>query len=143
MLGAPRSLGKDQTMREFSCARVVTDAEGRTRFAETTVTMVETEYSPPAGPLDVGAVGPAVSAAVIGSDTGWAGARFHPAPARQLMVVLGGRGAITVSDGETREFGPGEAVLLEDTDGEGHSSQFFGETTVLVVRLGEADDASR
>jgi len=30
---------------------------------------------------------------------------------------------ITVSDGETREIGPGEILLVEDVSGKGHISQ--------------------
>jgi mannose-6-phosphate isomerase-like protein (cupin superfamily) len=129
-------------MRQFRYATVVTDLEGRSRFTDACLPMVETDFSPPAAPLDLAILGTAQSVAVIGSNTGWHGEVFHPAPARQLMVVLSGRGAITVSDGETRELGPGDAVLLEDTFGAGHSSRFFGETKVLVIRLGQGDALS-
>ena len=46
----------------------------------------------------------------------------HVAPRRQWVMALRGRVAITVSTGERREFGPGEPILLEDIEGDGHVS---------------------
>jgi hypothetical protein len=37
-------------------------------------------------------------------------------------MCVRGRGAIAVSDGERREFGPGIPILVEDTTGVGHTS---------------------
>jgi quercetin dioxygenase-like cupin family protein len=44
----------------------------------------------------------------------------HVAPQRQWIVVLSGRVAITTTDGNCRELGPGEVILAEDTAGRGH-----------------------
>jgi hypothetical protein len=33
---------------------------------------------------------------------------------------------LTVGDGETRRFGPGSVVFVEDTDGQGHQSRALG-----------------
>ena len=46
--------------------------------------------------------------------------RPHVAPRRQWALLLEGRAEITTSEGERREFGAGEALLLEDTTGDGH-----------------------
>jgi uncharacterized cupin superfamily protein len=72
---------------------------------------------------------------VISSDAGWQGQTFHPAPARQFMVLVEGSGRITTSDGKTRTCSTGTRFLLEDTTGRGHSSEFFEKTTVLVIRM--------
>lgn len=48
---------------------------------------------------------------------------WHPAPRRQYIVNLDAGVRITVSSGETREIGPGEVFLVEDTHGKGHISQ--------------------
>ena len=45
---------------------------------------------------------------------------WHRAPRRQYVVSLAGGVEITVSDGETRNIGAGEIVLVEDTTGKGH-----------------------
>jgi hypothetical protein len=44
----------------------------------------------------------------------------------------------TASDGETRLFTPGSAILLEDTTGQGHSSRTVdGEVLIAVTQLGD------
>ncbi len=62
---------------------------------------------------------------------------WHPAPRRQFLVTLSGRIAITASDGETRRFGPGDVLLVEDTEGEGHRNEILdGSWRTLVIVLG-------
>ena len=52
---------------------------------------------------------------------------FHCAPRRQYLVILEGSAEITVSSGERREFGAGEVLLLEDTEGRGHRTRSTSE----------------
>jgi len=51
---------------------------------------------------------------------------WHPAPRRQYIINLDGGVKITASDGEAREIGPGEVILVEDISGKGHLSQSLG-----------------
>jgi len=51
---------------------------------------------------------------------------WHPAPRRQYVINLDAAVNITAGDGETRHIGPGEIVLVEDTRGKGHISEFVG-----------------
>jgi quercetin dioxygenase-like cupin family protein len=44
----------------------------------------------------------------------------HVAPRKQWIIVLSGRAAITTTDGQCREVGPGDVILAEDTTGRGH-----------------------
>lgn len=48
---------------------------------------------------------------------------FHNAPARQYIALMDGEIEIETSDGETRQFGPGDVLLVEDTTGKGHRSR--------------------
>ncbi len=48
---------------------------------------------------------------------------WHNTPRRQFVIILEGGVDFTVSDGETRRFGGGDVVLLEDMNGEGHYSK--------------------
>ncbi|MYE13782.1 MAG: hypothetical protein F4X99_19430 [Gammaproteobacteria bacterium] len=48
---------------------------------------------------------------------------FHNAPRRQFVVNLAGSVDIGVGDGTVRRLGPGEILLAEDTEGEGHTSR--------------------
>ena len=49
------------------------------------------------------------------------------------MILLRGRMAIQVSDGERREAGPGAIVLVEDTEGEGHLSTPLTDDVMFVM----------
>ncbi len=51
---------------------------------------------------------------------------WHPAPRRQYIINLDAGVKITASDGEAREIGAGEVVLVEDICGKGHLSQSIG-----------------
>jgi len=51
---------------------------------------------------------------------------WHPAPRRQYIINLDAGVKITASDGEAREIGAGEVILVEDTNGKGHLSQAIG-----------------
>ena len=51
---------------------------------------------------------------------------WHRAPRRQYVISLAGGVEITVSDGETRNIGAGEIVLVEDTTGKGHITKSSG-----------------
>lgn len=51
---------------------------------------------------------------------------WHPAPRRQYIINLDGGVKITASDGESREIGAGEVILVEDISGKGHLSQAIG-----------------
>jgi len=48
---------------------------------------------------------------------------WHNAQHHQFVIILEGEVDFTVSDGETRRFGTGDVVLLEDTTGKGHYSK--------------------
>ena len=48
---------------------------------------------------------------------------WHNTPRRQYVIILEGDVDFTVSSGETRRFGGGDVVLLEDTGGKGHYSK--------------------
>ena len=51
---------------------------------------------------------------------------WHPAPRRQYIINLDGGVRITASDGEAREIGAGEVILVEDVTGKGHLSKSIG-----------------
>jgi uncharacterized cupin superfamily protein len=51
---------------------------------------------------------------------------WHPAPRRQYIINLDGGVRITASDGEVREIGAGEVILVEDVRGKGHLSKSIG-----------------
>ena len=73
----------------------------------------------------------------------------HPAPRRQLAVILAGMLEVECGEGEVRRFGPSSVVLLEDTTGTGHITRVV-EAPCRFVQIalaapsssGDAADAS-
>ena len=53
-------------------------------------------------------------------------ADWHPAPRRQFVIVLSGQLEIGFEDGSKKVFGPGDARLMEDTTGKGHTTTAIG-----------------
>jgi quercetin dioxygenase-like cupin family protein len=51
---------------------------------------------------------------------------WHNAPRAWFLIVLQGASEVTTSDGQTRHFGPGSVVLLDDTTGKGHQTRAVG-----------------
>jgi len=51
---------------------------------------------------------------------------WHPAPRRQFVIILSGQLEIGLGDGGKRVFGPGDARLVEDTTGKGHTTRVLG-----------------
>ncbi len=66
-----------------------------------------------------------------GLDQSW-----HPAPQRQIVVVLDGTLEVTTGDGATRRFGPGNAFLADDMASRGHLTRTIdGAAHVLFVPM--------
>jgi uncharacterized cupin superfamily protein len=51
---------------------------------------------------------------------------WHPAPRRQFVIILSGQLEIGFGDGTKHIFGPGDARLVEDTTGQGHTTGVHG-----------------
>jgi len=58
---------------------------------------------------------------------------WHPAPRRQVVIILTGQLELGFADGSRHLFGIGDVRLLEDTTGEGHTTRVVGIETVLVA----------
>lgn len=66
-------------------------------------------------------------------------ANWHPPPSRVLNLIVSGEFQIDVSDGETRTFGPGGVILVEDTRGRGHRTRVVGSERACFAMIGLAD----
>ena len=64
---------------------------------------------------------------------------WHPAPRRQYVISLSGQLEIGLGDGTLRRFGPGDARLVEDTTGQGHTTRVVsdGPSVTAVVPLAD------
>jgi len=113
--------------------RVYNADDGRTRFEDCETSFTSADFAPPAPPIEVTAPTPAREVLFIRFEAGWNDAA-HPAPARQWMFVLSGRGESSAS-GETRSWGPGAVILLEDTSPPGHGTTILEDALLAVVRV--------
>jgi hypothetical protein len=64
---------------------------------------------------------------------------WHNAPQAWFLIVLQGKSAVTTSDGQVRQFGPGSIVLLDDTTGKGHQTRVVGKIDHIAAVIPVAD----
>jgi len=57
---------------------------------------------------------------------------WHPAPRRQWVIILKGELEIGLGDGSLWKFGPGDARLVEDTTGQGHTTRVGNEPCICA-----------
>jgi mannose-6-phosphate isomerase-like protein (cupin superfamily) len=121
-------------MNTFRYVKTFTGETGASHFEELEVALEATDFAPPADPVLVAALGQATgSLLLVGGPRDWRGDVPHPTPRRQVFCILEGRFRVTVSAGVSREFGPGDLLLLEDTWGQGHTTQFLSERVVVAA----------
>ena len=105
--------------------RVYSSSDGVSHFSDEAVAMEPGVYVQGIPLVDSGETQPATelrfSHVAAGYDSDW-----HPAPRRQFVCVLSGVAELRVGDGDTRRFGPGSVVLVEDTAGQGHQTRALG-----------------
>ena len=119
--------------------RMYNDAEGESHFQDLTVGLEERDFAPPAAPAYVAPFLEASGTLFFGVQPGWGGETPHPTPQRQLFSILRGTVELTVSDGERRQLGPGDLLLLDDTEGRGHSSHVVGRDELVIFGAVLAD----
>lgn len=112
--------------------RLYTDEHGETHFEDREVELTPTDFAPPMEPFDVSAPVSAEQLVFVGLPAGGHG-DWHVAPRRQYWVGIKGRLDVTASDGETRRFGPGSVVLLDDVSGKGHVTRILDGTPAQGV----------
>lgn len=60
---------------------------------------------------------------------------WHPAPQRQFVIILSGQLQIGFEDGSTKVFGPGDARLMEDLTGKGHTTTAVGDEPCVTATI--------
>ena len=116
--------------------RLYSDRDGESRFEEIEIELELTDYAPPAAPLYLTTATPAKEFSFMRAPAGWS-SDWHPSSGRNLFFVLSGEWEVTAGNGESRTFGVGSVLLVEDTEGKGHSSRVTSETdsSAGMVRL--------
>jgi hypothetical protein len=114
--------------------RLYATEDGESHFEHIEVDLSLTDYAPPAPPLALSEMSAATQCGFMQAPAGWS-SDWHPSSARNLFVVLSGEWEVTASDGESRRFGVGSVLLVDDTSGKGHSSRVVSETDSLAVMV--------
>ena len=112
--------------------RLVADNSGKTRFEDATLQLDEADYRPPAPMVYVSHAFQTDGVQFVRLPAGWVADALN-VPKKQFMLCLQGRVEITASAGEKRSFGPGDCILMEDVEGDGHRSSVAGEEFVAAV----------
>jgi quercetin dioxygenase-like cupin family protein len=60
---------------------------------------------------------------------------WHPAPRRQFVIIISGQLEIGLGDGSKHVFGPGDARLVEDTTGQGHTTATYGDEPCVTCTV--------
>jgi hypothetical protein len=60
---------------------------------------------------------------------------WHPAPRRQFVIILSGQLEIGLGDGSKHVFGAGDARLVEDTTGQGHTTRVLGKQPCITATV--------
>lgn len=104
-------------MKQFPVTRIYSDENGDSRFEDIFILMND------AG--DIGALSEtlAVKGIIFREVEPSYDYDFHNAPQKQYIILLDGGIEIETSLGETRKFGAGEILLVEDTTGKGHRTR--------------------
>jgi hypothetical protein len=112
--------------------RLYCDQSGESHFADVAEELTLVNFAPPADAVRLSSFFPATRTSFFSAPAGWTG-DWHPAPARNLFVLVAGEWEITASDGETRTLLPGSIILVEDTKGKGHLSRVVSDEDSLAV----------
>lgn len=94
--------------------------DGGSRFTDVEVGLAHPMVGPRRSRVAVSPPLPGTQATFVALPDGLVEIPPHPAPRRQVLVIVEGVAEIETSDGATRRFGPGDVVVVEDTEGAGH-----------------------
>ena len=126
--------GESMTDRRIRIVRLYADQAGESHFSDEQLETAAADFVPPAPAIYVSAPAEAKRSLFLLLPDGWYG-DLHPAPSRQLMVMVTGILEVMASDGEVRRFKSGDAVLVEDIFGKGHATKSIdGKSIVAVVQ---------
>src|SRR5271165_3394940 len=122
--------------------RIFADDRGESHFAEVEIPLTLTAVAAHLPPMRTS---PSIASihvqflvappAVIAHD-------WHPAPARQFVLLLNGKLEVEVTDGERRVFTQGSVVFLGDTKGRGHKDHAMNDDELCLALIRVPDEVT-
>ncbi len=119
--------------------RLASDHDGTSHVGEVETPLQPVAYAPPAPPFHLSAPLAASRALLSVMPVGWFG-DWHPSPVRQLYVALAGELEVVASDGARLIVHPGDVVLVEDTEGQGHTTRVLGDEPARGIFIHLSDE---
>ena len=110
-----------------------TDEQGETHFSVYEIQERELAVGPPPNPKgQMSDFGEVTTMSVISFPSGTE-APAHNAPQPYIVIVLSGEGEVVTSDGEARQFHPGEVLFCNDLTGKGHVTRALTDMILAFV----------
>jgi hypothetical protein len=110
------------------------DEAGESHFEDREMDLGLVDYAPGLPPLGLSSILRAHNVRFMNAPAGWS-SDWHPSAARNLFIVVTGEWEVTASDGETRRFGVGSVLVVEDTTGKGHTSRVTSDVDSLAAMV--------
>ena len=129
-------------MQRAKYTRLYADESGESHFEDLEIELVPVDFAPPAAPANIAQFLPTARSLWFGAPAGWVGEKPHPSPHHQIFCILQGECEVTVSDGGVRRFTIGSVILMQDTQGKGHSTRVISKDDILVFGVVLADSQS-
>jgi len=117
---------------------IYADGAGETHFRDFPIALAPRDFAPPSAPMGVSIDTALTTGVFLELPPGW-DPKYHATPRRQWVVILRGQLNITMTDGTTVSFRPGDVLLFNDANSKGHRSLVEGEGTVACFLVGLAD----
>lgn len=116
--------------------RVYPSPDGETHFQDVAVPVAPEVYVPGIPLVGVGEPHPVTALTFTRLEAGYT-SDWHPARCRQFVSIMAGVMELTVTDGETRQFGPGSVFLVVDAPGtgKGHQTRSVGSEDCLFFTV--------
>ncbi len=133
-----RATPQSEDPSRFTYARLYCTPDNGSHFETVTVDLAKVDAAPLAPPMFVKGYS-ASRTALAGFDPRWGAQdlqarKFHPALSAQFAVYLQGVMSITTTNGETRHFGRGDVLRVEDAAPcKGHISVVCDKTSFTMI----------
>src|SRR5256885_9788379 len=113
-------------------AHLYSDASGESHFEDVEIDFAAIDYTPSALPLFLSDITATTQFRFMKTPAGWT-SDWHTSSARTMFFVLSGEWEVAASDGESRRFSAGSALLAGDITGRGHSSRVTNKEDSLAA----------
>ena len=114
---------------------IFADDQGQTHFRAVEIDFETRAFAPPSLPVQVSAEIPSTTSLFMIAPPGW-DEEYHATPRKQFCIMLQGELRVEATDGQCIEMGPGDILLVNDVDSQGHLSTIKGNQEAIFIFVG-------